>query len=147
MLWEFQMGFCFITEMYVVLILTWKWKWSHSVLSDSLWPMNCSHRIFQTRVLEWVAIFFSRGSSCPRDQTQVSRIAGRGFTSEPPGKGSGLVYTNINTSFLYLSAFIISMLSHLGDAATKVTNTPFFSSFKAPTPWAMGRCAQICHFT
>ena len=46
-------------------------------------PMDCSlpcssiHRIFQARVLEWVAISFSRGSSRPRDWTQVSCIAGR----------------------------------------------------------------------
>ena len=33
------------------------------------------------RILEWVAFPFSRGSSQPRDQTQVSRIAGRVFTS------------------------------------------------------------------
>ena len=49
-------------------------------------PMHCrlpgssDHRIFQARILEWVAIFFSRGSSRPRDQTQVSRIAGKWFT-------------------------------------------------------------------
>ena len=49
-------------------------------------PMDCSlrgssvHGIFQARVLEWVAISFSRGSSRPRDQTQISRIAGRCFT-------------------------------------------------------------------
>ena len=36
--------------------------------------------IFQARVLEWVVISFSRGSSQPRDQTQVSCIAGRRFT-------------------------------------------------------------------
>ena len=36
--------------------------------------------IFQARVLEWVVISFSRGSSQPRDQTQVSCIAGRHFT-------------------------------------------------------------------
>ena len=48
-------------------------------------PMDCSpagssvHGIFQTRMLEWVAISFSRGSSQPRERTQVSRIAGRGF--------------------------------------------------------------------
>ena len=64
----------------------WKWKWSHSVLSDSLDPVDCSlsgslvHGIFQARVLEWVAICFSRGSSRPRDWTQVSRIVGRCFT-------------------------------------------------------------------
>ena len=36
--------------------------------------------ILQARILEWVAISFSRGSSGPRDQTQVSHIAGRLFT-------------------------------------------------------------------
>ena len=49
-------------------------------------PMDCSlpgsssHGILQARILEWVAIPFSRGSSQPRDQTQVSCIAGRCFT-------------------------------------------------------------------
>ena len=39
--------------------------------------MDCIvHEILQARVLEWVAISFSRGSSQPRDRTQVSRIAG-----------------------------------------------------------------------
>ena len=37
------------------------------------------HGILQARVLEWVAISFSRGSSQPRDQTRVSRIGGRRF--------------------------------------------------------------------
>ena len=49
-------------------------------------PMDCSlsgssvHGIFQARVLEWIAISFSRGSSQPRNRTRVSRIAGRPFT-------------------------------------------------------------------
>ena len=49
-------------------------------------PMDCSlpgafvHGIFQARVLEWVAISFSRRSSLPRDQLQVSCIAGSCFT-------------------------------------------------------------------
>ena len=49
-------------------------------------PMDCNlpgfsvHGIFQARILEWVAISFSRGSSWPRDRTQVSCIAGRCFT-------------------------------------------------------------------
>ena len=37
--------------------------------------------ILQARILEWVAVPFSRGSSQPRDRTQVSHIAGRFFTS------------------------------------------------------------------
>ena len=47
---------------------------------DSSLQGSCVHGIFQARVLEWVAISFSRGSSPPRDQTQVSRIARRRFT-------------------------------------------------------------------
>ena len=48
-------------------------------------PVDCSppgssvHGILQARILEWVAISFSRGSSQPRDRTRVSRIAGRRF--------------------------------------------------------------------
>ena len=44
-------------------------------------PPGCSvYGIFQARILEWVAISFSRGSSQPRDRTQVSCIVGRRFT-------------------------------------------------------------------
>ena len=49
-------------------------------------PMDCSPPgsslcgILQVRILEWVAIPFSRGSSQPRDQTSVSCIAGGFFT-------------------------------------------------------------------
>ena len=44
------------------------------------------HGILQARILEWVAFLFSRGSSQPRDQTQVSRIVGGFFIIEPTGK-------------------------------------------------------------
>ena len=56
---------------------------SHSVMSDLCDPMDYTppgsslHGILQARILEWVAISFSRGSSRPRDRTQVSCIAGR----------------------------------------------------------------------
>ena len=43
-------------------------------------PGSYVHRILQARILQWVAIPFSRGSSQPRDWTQVSCIAGRLFT-------------------------------------------------------------------
>ena len=53
-------------------------------MSDSLQPHGLHgssvHGIFQARILEWVAISFSRGSSWPRDWTQVSHIVGRCFT-------------------------------------------------------------------
>ena len=45
-------------------------------------PMDYTvHGVLQARILEWVAIPFSRGSSQPMDQTQVSHIAGGFFTS------------------------------------------------------------------
>ena len=46
---------------------------------DCSQPGSSVHGILQARILEWVAISFSRGSSPPRDWTQVSRIAGRRF--------------------------------------------------------------------
>ena len=75
------------------LIVLWK---SESEVAQSCWtlwdPMDCSlpgssvHGILQARILEWVAISFSRRSSQPRDWAPVSHIVGRRFTSEPPGK-------------------------------------------------------------
>ena len=65
---------------------------SHSVEFDSLQPHEmCSLsgssvcRILQARILEWVAISLSRGSSWPRDQTQVSALQIDSLPSEPPG--------------------------------------------------------------
>ena len=50
------------------------------------------HGIFQARILEWVAVPFSRGSSQSRDRTQVSCIAGRFFTTEEPEKSNTCIY-------------------------------------------------------
>ena len=71
-------------------IIFW-WKESEREVAQSCStlcdPMDCSlpgssvHGIFQARVLEWVAISFSRWSSWPRDWTWVSRIVGRCFTT------------------------------------------------------------------
>ena len=47
---------------------------------DYISPGSSVHGILQARILEWVPIFFSRGSSRPRDQTLVSCITGRFFT-------------------------------------------------------------------
>ena len=53
---------------------------------DCCLPGSSVHGIFQARVLEWVAISFSRGSSQPRDRTWISHIAGRHILpSEPQG--------------------------------------------------------------
>ena len=77
----------------------WRWQmwWSH-YMPEVKWsevaqsgptlcdPMDCSppgslvRGIFQAWILECVAVSFSRGSSRPRDWTQVSRFVGRRFT-------------------------------------------------------------------
>ena len=52
-------------------------------------PMDCSppgssvYAVFQARILEWIGISFSRGSSQTRSQIRVSCIAGGFFTTEP----------------------------------------------------------------
>ena len=57
------------------------------VMSISLQSMDYTiHGILQARLLEWVAFPFSREPSQPRDQTQVSRIAGGFFTRWATGE-------------------------------------------------------------
>ena len=65
-------------------------------------PVGCSppgssvHAILQARIQEWVAMPSSRGSSWPRDSTQVSCIAGRFFITEPPGKPHKMAFSHLN---------------------------------------------------
>ena len=63
-------------------------------------PMSCSppgssvHWVFQARILEWIAISFSKGSSQNKDQNLVSCIAGGFFTTEPPGNLKWLIHNS-----------------------------------------------------
>ena len=99
-------------------------------------PMDCSlpefsvYGIFQARVLEWVAISFSRESSQSRNRTQVSHIVGRHFTVWTT-KGSpyseychkilrGILHTALNMlisfSFLWLVLYLssLNMIKNVG---------------------------------
>ena len=74
-----QLHFHFLNSMYICLV--------HAQSCPTLCDlMDCSPlgsfvcRILWARILEWVAMLFSRGSSQPRDQTPVSHTAGRFFT-------------------------------------------------------------------
>jgi len=75
-------------------------KWKLLVMSDSLWP----HGILQARILERVAFPFFRGSSQPRDQTQVFHIAGTFFiswaTREAQVRHSHIFYYLIYVNYL-----------------------------------------------
>ena len=92
-------------------------------------PMDCSlpgssvHRLFQARVLEWVAISFSRGSSQPRDWTWVCHIVGKCLTiwatREPPESSltrSSPEIENVTTYMLIFfkknNLFIPSIIKH-----------------------------------
>ena len=66
------------------------WSLSHVWLFVTPLTVGCqdhlSMGILQAGILEWVAVLSSRGSSQPRDRTQVSCIRSGFFMSEPPGK-------------------------------------------------------------
>ena len=73
-------------------------KWKVKVKVGQSCPTLCNptdypvHGILQARILEWVAYPFSRGSSQPRDWTQVSHIAGGFFTSWAAREALSLIY-------------------------------------------------------
>ena len=76
-------------------------------------PGSSVHGISQVRVLEWVVISFSRGSSWPRDQTPVSCIdpSPGGFsTTEPPGKQCYYIYIYIFNVDIAFAVFPRSVL-------------------------------------
>ena len=57
---------------------------------DCIPPSSSVHGIFQARIPEWLATSYSRGSSQARDQTQVSALAGRFFTTGATWKAQQL---------------------------------------------------------
>ena len=74
------------------------------------------HGILQARILEWVAFPFSRGSSQPRYQTQVSHIAGRFFTS----------WAYMPHIYIYVRERWCSVV---GETVRRLMNNDFFSDF------------------
>ena len=85
-------------------------------------PMDCSlpgfsiHGILQARILEWVAISFSRRSSWPRDWTRIFRIAGRCFTVWATRE----VKRGAQIAFLSWYANWIKMLMNFWDTLTRI---------------------------
>ena len=63
------------------------------------------HGILQARILVWVAVPFSRGSSHPKDQIKVSHVAGRFFASCRQGsifsKAINLIFMETKVLFLF----------------------------------------------
>ena len=84
---------------------------SCSVVSNCLHPMDYTvYGILQTRILEWVAFPFSRGSPQPRDQTQIIHIAGRFFNS----------WATIEAQISAMTSLAGPAASHLGNQVTNI---------------------------
>ena len=78
---------------------------------DCSLPVSSLHGILQARILEWVAVPFSRGSSQPRDWTQISLIAGGFLPSKPPGKPWSRPMP-VSFAFFFLNTtYVASLLS------------------------------------
>ena len=78
-------------------------------------PQATVHGLFQARVLEWVAISFSRGSSRPRDRTWVSCIGGRHSSIRATGKPSNCrcSHKQGGIGFPISEAFKLRLQNHL----------------------------------
>ena len=80
-------------------------------------PMDCSppgssvHGVLQARILEWVAIPFSGGSSRPRDRSRVSCIVGRFFTIWAIREASSYYRKSIHDLRLKIRATPLSRIS------------------------------------
>ena len=127
---------------------------SHSVVSDSSRPHGLGarrppgssvHEILQARILEWAVIPFSRGSSWPRDRTQVSGTAGGFFIVWATGKPShlGNTYPNKNELLLHSHCVCAWLLSVMCD-----TLWPHRLAYQALCPWdSPGKKSGMgCHF-
>ena len=115
---------------------TYVWLWMHMyccccLVAKSFWlfwdPVDCSPPgssapgISQARILEWVSISFSRGSSQPREWTHISYIGGGLFTTELPGKP------------IHVRACLIS---HLGVSDSVTHQAPLFTGFSRQAYWS-----------
>ena len=122
-----------------------------SVMSDSATPWTVAlpgssvHGIFQARILEWIAISFSRRSSRPRDWTWISRIVGRCFTVwatrevQPPrdqAKVSLFIYPNPCGQVMCINSQTVKIKRKVRD-----------KSNRAPSPlhqrWKWGRIPEL----
>ena len=107
-------------------------------LMDCSLPGSSVHEIFQARVLEWVAISFSRGSSQPRDRTRVSRIAGRRFTVWATREAHVWCLTSLQT----IRAFVLST-----DANLTSFRCSWHWTWDVYSKFIYGVFLKFCHLT
>ena len=108
LLFSHRLSLCLYCQLPRVMLLWSEVAQSCLTLCD---PVDCSplgssvHGILQARILEWVAISFSRGSFQPRDWTRVSCIAGGRFTLCATREAQMLLWLCVNI-------FLHSLMPH-----------------------------------
>ena len=117
-------------------------------------PMDCSplgfsvHGILQARMLEWVAMPSSRGSSRPRDWTHISCsscIAGGFFTTDPPRKPGLHPLCFRKSLFIYYKMLVTSLANNIYPQTDPCkTDLPAFAVSIDDT--ALYLAALICKF-
>ena len=97
-------------------------------------PSSSVHGIFQARILEWVTISYSRGSSQPRDQSRVSCTAAGFFTTKPPGKPmrAGVVVKSPSCARLFATPWTAAHQVSL--SLTISQSLPKFTSLESVMP-------------
>ena len=97
---------------------------------DYVAPGSPVHGIFQARILEWVALPFSRGSSAPRNETWSPALQGT-LSSEPPGKPHTTHLKIVKMENLCCVGFATFLKMLSTDPLRKIPK--FFFSFLSPT--------------
>ena len=146
-------------------------QWCHPTISFSVvpffshlqfyYPLDYSppgssvHGIFQARILEWVAISFSRGTSQPRSRTWVSCIAGRFFTNpatrealvsayledKPVLWRSSLKKNKTERIFFYSRGYILSCLkTQTTNLINFLLSQPLWNEFHSCPPNPLHKC-------
>ena len=90
---ELTLKICVLSCVYIVLTLCSVTQSCPSFCDPTPARLLCPW-YFAGKILEWVAISYSRGSSPPRDWICVSCLAGGFFTTVPPGKPICILYLN-----------------------------------------------------
>ena len=101
-------------------------------------PGSSVHGISHERILEWVAISFSRGFSWPRDWTGVCCLAGGSFITKPSGKP----HTYINVRYLFFSFCLTPFCLTVSRSIHISTNDPVLFLFN---DWVIFHCIYVPH--
>ena len=129
-----------------VFICHW-WWFSHKSCPTLYNPVDYSplgssvHGILQARILEWVVISFSRGSSQSRDRTRVSCIAGRWFTNRAMREALICHYILLKPKEQWHKEWALMLTTDLGDSTVSVVARPLWQVCPLGRMLVAGLCA------